>query len=56
MSAINGTVLIVEDDSSLRRTLHTTLAALEFDIGEASTGEEALRRLRMSITSWCFWT
>ncbi len=47
MSAINGTVLIVEDDSSLRRTLHTTLAALEFDIGEASTGEEALRRLRM---------
>jgi len=47
MSAINGTVLIVEDDSPLRRTLHTTLAALDFDIGEASTGEEALRRLRM---------
>jgi len=47
MSAINGTVLIVEDDSSLRRTLHTALAALEFDIGEASSGEEALRRLRM---------
>ena len=44
---MNGTVLIVEDDSSLRRTLHTTLAALDFDIGEASTGEEALRRLRM---------
>jgi len=47
MSATNGTVLIVEDDSSLRRTLHTTLAALDFDIGEASTGEDALRRLRM---------
>ena len=47
MSATSGTVLIVEDDSSLRRTLHTTLAALDFDIGEASTGEEALRRLRM---------
>jgi len=47
MSATNGTVLIVEDDSSLRRTLHTTLAALDFDIGEAGTGEEALRRLRM---------
>jgi two-component system KDP operon response regulator KdpE len=47
MSAENGTVLIVEDDYSLRRTLHTTLAALNFDIGEAGTGEEALRRLRM---------
>jgi len=47
MSATNGTVLIVEDDSSLRRTLHKTLAALDFDIGEAGTGEEALRRLRM---------
>jgi two-component system, OmpR family, KDP operon response regulator KdpE len=47
MSAENGTVLIVEDDASLRRTLHTTLAALGFDIGEAGTGEEAMRRLRM---------
>lgn len=47
MNAANGTVLIVEDDLSLRRTLHTTLAALGFDIGEAGTGEEALRRLRM---------
>jgi two-component system KDP operon response regulator KdpE len=42
-----GTVLIVEDDSSLRRTLRTTLTALGFDIGEAGTGEEALMRLRM---------
>jgi two-component system KDP operon response regulator KdpE len=47
MSAANGTVLIVEDDSTLRRTLHTTLAALDFDIGEAGAGEEALRRLCM---------
>jgi len=47
MSLGNGTVLIVEDDLSLRRTLHTTLAALDFEIGEAGTGEEALRRLRM---------
>jgi two-component system KDP operon response regulator KdpE len=47
MSLANGAVLIVEDDSTLRRTLHTTLAALDFDIGEASSGEEALRRLCM---------
>ena len=42
-----GTVLIVEDDTSLRRTLNTTLTALGFDIGQAATGEEALTRLRM---------
>ncbi len=39
--------MIVEDDVSLRRTLRTTLTALEFDVGEAGTGEEALTRLRM---------
>ena len=42
-----GTVLIVEDDPALRRTLRTTLDALGFDIGEACNGEEALLRLRM---------
>jgi two-component system, OmpR family, KDP operon response regulator KdpE len=47
MSEIHGTVLIVEDDSSLRRILRTMLTAQGFDIGEASTGEEALKRLRM---------
>jgi two-component system KDP operon response regulator KdpE len=47
LDALNGRVLIVEDDSALRRTLRTTLDELGFDIGEASNGEEALQRLRM---------
>jgi two-component system KDP operon response regulator KdpE len=47
MSEVQGTVLIVEDDNSLRRILRTTLAAQGFDVGEASTGEEAMTRLRM---------
>jgi two-component system, OmpR family, KDP operon response regulator KdpE len=47
MNASNGTVLLVEDDYSLRRTLNTALSALGFEIGEAGTGEEALRRLLM---------
>ena len=47
MEEAQGRVLIVEDDSALRRTLRTTLDALGFDIGEASNGEEALMRLRM---------
>ena len=42
-----GTVLVVEDDPTLRRTLNTTLTALGFDIGQAATGEDALIRLRM---------
>jgi two-component system, OmpR family, KDP operon response regulator KdpE len=47
MDSVQGTLLLVEDDSSIRRGLKTTLSALQFEIGEASTGEEALTRLRM---------
>jgi two-component system, OmpR family, KDP operon response regulator KdpE len=47
MSEVHGTVLIVEDDFSLRRILRTTLTGEGFDVGEAGTGEEALTRLRM---------
>lgn len=47
MEEIQGTILLVEDDDSIRRGLRTTLSALHFETGEASTGEEALRRLRM---------
>ncbi len=47
MDHTQGTILLVEDDSSIRRGLRTTLLALGFDIGEAGTGEEALTRLRM---------
>ncbi|WP_263368065.1 response regulator transcription factor [Edaphobacter bradus] len=42
-----GRLLIVEDDSALRRSLRTTLDVLGFDVAEASTGEDALVRLRM---------
>src|ERR1700693_4336388 len=37
-----GKLLVVDDDASVRRTLHTTLYNLGFDIGEGSTGDEAL--------------
>src|ERR1700735_1426041 len=37
-----GKLLVVDDDASVRRTLHTTLYSLGFDIGEAGTGEEAI--------------
>jgi two-component system, OmpR family, KDP operon response regulator KdpE len=40
-------VLIVEDDAGIRQSLFETLSALGFVVGEASTGEEALVRLRM---------
>jgi two-component system, OmpR family, KDP operon response regulator KdpE len=37
-----GKLLIVDDDPSGRRALHTTLYSLGFDVGEARTGEEAI--------------
>src|ERR1700688_3757369 len=42
-----GKVLIVDDESSLRRALHTTLYGLGFDIGEAASGEEAIALCRI---------
>jgi two-component system KDP operon response regulator KdpE len=46
MDSTQGAVLLVEDDLSIRRGLRTTLSALQFRIGEAGSGEEALIRLR----------
>jgi two-component system, OmpR family, KDP operon response regulator KdpE len=37
-----GAILIVDDDASVRRALHTTLSTLGFTTAEASGGEEAL--------------
>ena len=47
MDDSQGRLLIVEDDSALRRSLRTTLDVMGFDVGEASNGEEGLVRLRM---------
>jgi two-component system KDP operon response regulator KdpE len=47
MDKQEGTVLLVEDDRSIRRGLFATLSALGFILGEAESGEEALTRLRM---------
>lgn len=45
MDDLQGSVLIVEDDPSIRRGLRATLSALGFRVGEASSGEDALRLL-----------
>jgi two-component system KDP operon response regulator KdpE len=47
MDDSQGRLLIVEDDSALRRSLRTTLDVLGFDVGEASNGEDGLVRMRM---------
>ena len=39
-------VLIVDDEPSIRRALHTTLSTLGFDIEEASGGEQAISFVR----------
>ncbi|SNS42736.1 two-component system, OmpR family, KDP operon response regulator KdpE [Granulicella rosea] len=48
MDRHEGTVLLVEDDRAIRRGLRTTLSALGFELGEADSGEEALKRLQMA--------
>jgi two-component system KDP operon response regulator KdpE len=45
-AALQGVVLIVDDDASVRRALHTTLRTLGFGTSEASCGEEALMLAR----------
>ncbi len=46
MNTPQGTILLVEDDPAIRRGLRATLSALDFKVGEASSGEEALLSLR----------
>ena len=46
MTESQGRLLIVEDDSGLRRSLRTTLGFLGFDVTEAGNGEDALASLR----------
>jgi two-component system KDP operon response regulator KdpE len=48
MNTLQGKVLIVDDEPSIRRALRTTFGTLGFDIAEAVTGEQALPLLRTS--------
>jgi two-component system KDP operon response regulator KdpE len=42
----HGKILIVDDESSIRRALRNTLHGMGFTVDDASTGEEALQRVR----------
>src|ERR1700692_2940887 len=44
----NGTILVVDDDNALRRSLRMTLAGMGFTIIEAARGEEALSLVRVT--------
>jgi CheY-like chemotaxis protein len=41
-----GRILVVDDESSMRRVLRLTLAALGFSVGEEPNRERAIERLR----------
>jgi len=47
-NAMQGTILVVDDDSSTRRALRVTLAGLGFTVVEAARGEEALSLVRVT--------
>jgi two-component system KDP operon response regulator KdpE len=44
----HGTILIVDDDSSIRRALRTTLSGMGFTVVDAARGEEALSLVRVT--------
>jgi two-component system KDP operon response regulator KdpE len=44
----HGKVLIVDDEISIRRSLHNTLQTMGFIVNDTSTGEDALRLVRES--------
>jgi two-component system KDP operon response regulator KdpE len=46
VNTLQSKVLIVDDESSIRRALHATLSTLGFDIEEASGGEQAVSFVR----------
>src|SRR5208283_1414368 len=45
MSALNGNILVTDDDPDLRRVLRRTLDALGFDVAESANGEQALKQV-----------
>jgi two-component system KDP operon response regulator KdpE len=45
MTALNGTILIADDDYDLRLVLRRTLQALGFEVRESSSGEQAVREV-----------
>jgi len=47
-NAGQGTILVVDDDSSTRRALRVTLTGMGFTVVEAARGEEALSLIRVS--------
>jgi two-component system KDP operon response regulator KdpE len=47
MNKQEGKILVVDDEASVRRALHSTLFTLGFDIGEASSGDEAIALCRI---------
>jgi two-component system KDP operon response regulator KdpE len=47
MAALNGTILITDDDPDLRLVLKRTLEALGFEVGECSSGEQAVREVEV---------
>ena len=46
MTQAHGKVLIVDDESAIRRALHNTLHGMGFEVDDASSGEAALDLVR----------
>jgi two-component system, OmpR family, KDP operon response regulator KdpE len=49
MSQPHGKVLVVDDDSAIRRALHNTLHGMGFEVDDAASGEAALDLVRETV-------
>ncbi len=49
MSQPHGKVLVVDDDSAIRRALHNTLHGMGFEVDDAASGEAALDLVRDTV-------
>jgi two-component system KDP operon response regulator KdpE len=49
-------ILVVDDESAIRRALRPPLVELGFQVVEASRGEEALQRCARASSTRCCWT
>lgn len=43
---LQGTILVVDDEPSIRQALHVTLGNVGFEVAEAGSGEEAVESIR----------
>jgi len=51
---MSARILVVDDEPQIRRVMKHMLAAQNYNVSEAKSGEQALQKLRWSSKIWCY--